>query len=105
MTKAKLTPTPQGHNDVYWCQIGNRAIVIASSGCPTCLREPGSAAFDARHQFLAHAHLGDDVKNEVYALAEVVRGTDEAEAEIEILREAGIEVVVGVGAAEAERDA
>ena len=40
------------------------------------------------HTFLANVRRGDDVKNEVFALAEVVKGTDDAESEIKILRDA-----------------
>jgi len=83
---AKLTPTAQGFHDLYWCKYGDKPVIVTASTCPDC--GVAVSTNERTHQFLAHIHRGDDIQNEVIALAEVVKGTDDAEAEIEILRDA-----------------
>lgn len=85
MSEFKLTPTAQGDNDVYWCVNGDRPVIVRDRKCPECYI---TVMDSRRHSFLAHVHKGDVIQNEMEVLAEVVKGTDDAEAEIEILREA-----------------
>ena len=85
MIKAKLTPEAQGHNDVYWCGINNKPVVITNESDCECYTK--DVTVDSRHKFLAHVYDGYEV-NEMQVLAEVVKGTDDAEAEIKILRDA-----------------
>jgi len=91
--KARLTDRAQGHNDIYWCATTERAIVVRNDQCTGCrktLRPSdswGPAHLGLGHQFLAHVHKGDAI-NEMEVLAETVKGVDDAEAEIDVLRDA-----------------
>lgn len=88
----KLTPTAQGSNDVYWCESVGKAVVVQDNVCPSCrARRHRVNHYDGNwfdHQFVAHVHVGDDIKNEMVVVAETVKGVDDAEAEIAVLREA-----------------
>lgn len=83
---AKLTPTAQGSNDVYWCIDNNKPVIVIDNKCKACYA--GVIPDSQNHAFLAHVHNGDDIANEMMVLAKVVKGVDDAEAEIEILRDA-----------------
>jgi hypothetical protein len=87
MTDIKLTAQSRGTDDVYWCPVAGKAVVIRKRGnapyCPEC----GSMANDFGHTFVVHVENQDD-KPELIVLAEAVKGADDAEAEIEILRDA-----------------
>lgn len=88
---ARLTPRAQGFNDVVWCGVNERAVIINDNACPSCLSgmmKPSDLRLDKvfmSHQFLGHVHKGDAV-NAMEVIAETVKGTDDAEAEIEVLR-------------------
>ena len=85
---AKLTPDAQGHNDLYWCESSNKPVVLVNDQCDECYTKgivPEKSHY--RHKFLAHIYNGHSA-NDMTVLAEVVKGTDDAEAEIEILRKA-----------------
>lgn len=84
--KARLTPEAQGFHDIYWCGVSNKPVVVDKGLCPGCLlKKVSESRYD--HEFLAHVYNGYEV-NEMKVIAEVVKGTDDAEAEIEILRDA-----------------
>lgn len=90
MSGARLTSDPQGYNDVYWCNFANQPVLANNHNgkcfvCQAYLRDSGVRGYG--HQFLAHVYKGDAV-TEMQVIAEVVKGTDEAEAEIEVLRDA-----------------
>ena len=89
MTKAALSQTAQGFNDVYWCESTNRAVIVNDNQCSQCGRmdvRPDDPY--ASHVYLAHVHKDWDGHNEMEVIAEVVKGCDDAEEEIEILRKA-----------------
>jgi len=85
--RARLTSEAQGYNDVYWCSVTNKPVVINSPLTRNCGCATMDVARDSRHKFLAHVYNGYAV-NEMQVLAEVAKGTDDAEAEIKILRDA-----------------
>lgn len=82
--KKVLTPTAQGHNDIYWCGTHDEVSTVKGGVCSRCTFPAGSFG----HEFIAHVNKGDDVSNPLLVIAEVVKGTDDAEAEIKVLREA-----------------
>jgi hypothetical protein len=88
----RLTPTAQGTDDVYWCDTDGKAVVVRNHTCPECMnkRSAGARAWDEwyGHKFLAHVQQGDEVRNEMVVIAEAVKGADDAESEISVLREA-----------------
>jgi hypothetical protein len=92
MATPRLTPTAQGSNDLYWCFTDSKAVVVQGDVCPSCRRRRDRLNhYDGKwfdHDFLAHVHVGDDIKNEIVVVAETVKGVDDAEAEITVLREA-----------------
>ena len=82
-----LSQTAQGFNDVYWCKADNCAVIVNDNRCPRCdVRVDPDDPWT--HAYLAHVHKGWDLHNEMEVLAEHVKGADDAEAEIEILRQA-----------------
>lgn len=83
---AKLTPDAQGHNDIYWCGAGKKPVVVTGGDCPECYAR-GDLTDHWNHKFLAHVYDGHSA-NAMTVIAETVKGTDDAEAEIEILRKA-----------------
>ena len=87
MTKIALAQTAQGFNDVYWCGPNECAVIVNNNECPRCRSRIGST-YAYSHVYLAHVHKGWDLHNEMEVIAEVVKGCDDAEEEIEILREA-----------------
>ena len=85
--KARLTPEAQGYNDVYWCDVANLAALIAPGGVCSACHLSGISPERYDHKFLAHVYDGHEA-NEMVVVAEVVKGVDDAEAEIGILRKA-----------------
>ena len=90
MSKVALSQTPQGFNDVYWCDNTLRAVIVNDNECPQCrvTVKPQARREYSEHVYLAHVHKGYDGHNEMEVIAEVVKGCDDAEEEIEILRKA-----------------
>lgn len=89
MTKVALSQTAQGFNDVFWCEDFERAVIVQDYRCSRCHKiniKPDKHGYG--HIFLAHVHKGWDLRNEMEVIAEHVKGADDAEAEIEILRKA-----------------
>jgi len=84
VTQAQLTSTAQGHNDIYWCHRTDQPVMVRTGVCPQCGNQPS----EYFHDFLANVRKGDDVSNPLLVIAETVRGTDEAEEEIKVLRDA-----------------
>jgi hypothetical protein len=86
--QARLTPEAQGRNDIYWCE-HEKVPVVHQDGerCSACHMVLDAVPWCDYHKFLAHVYDGNEC-NELRVLAAVVKGTDDAEAEIEILREA-----------------
>lgn len=88
MTKAALSQTAQGFNDVYWCDSANGAVIVNNNECPRCRVIVKDRNPPFGHTYLAHVHKGWDLHNEMEVIAEHIKGADDAEEEIEILRKA-----------------
>ena len=79
-----VTSQPQGYRDVWWCGRINEPYIDAKNGCEHC----GESDLRTRHQFICHIQKGGEPEPELVILANVIKGTDDAEAEIKILRDA-----------------
>jgi len=92
MTKVALSQTAQGFNDVYWCEDRNKAVIVNDGMCPACrkagIKPPERPEYAFGHLYLAHVHKGWELHNGMEVIAEHVKGADDAEEEIEILRKA-----------------
>jgi len=86
MTHVHVTGEAKGYRDVWWCWSVNEPVIVANDGCGHCGKERLNA--DPQHQFLCHIQKGGAPEEELLILAKVVRATDEAEAEIKVLRDA-----------------